>query len=138
MIEVLAAVALANAQTEQAPVVPADQKKPSVRYSDCRCPDSDEAALAIIEGIVIDAEVTLSADGLSPADRQATIFDVTTKTNDIKGRTKIWHQTKIAQCGVNFDYGKKYQIVVRQTDQGLETDECLMRRVRPAKPSAAN
>lgn len=105
-------------------------KKPSIRYSECRCPNRDEPFFAILKGIVIDAEVTLSADGLSPADRQATIFNVTSTTRDVKGRTRIWHRTNIAKCGVNFDYGKKYLVVVRRTDQGFETDECLMRRIR--------
>ncbi len=76
---------------------------------------------------MVDAEVTLSADGLSPADRQATIFNVTSSSTDIEGRTRIWHATKPSQCGVTFDYGKKYSVVARETAEGFETDACLMR-----------
>ncbi len=109
---------------------PSSRKAPSIRFSECRCPDQDETAFVILEGLVIDAEVTLSADGLSPADRQATIFNINGSNASLKGRTKIWHSTKEKQCGVNFDYGKKYAVAARRTEQGFETDACLMRRLR--------
>ena len=98
----------------------------------CRCPDEPTHGIILLHGIAVDAEVTLNADGLSPADRQATIINVNSSNTDIKGRTKIWHSTNRNQCGVTFDYGKKYSIAVRKTEQGFETDECLMRRIRTA------
>jgi len=115
-------------EVEAAP--PLSRKAPSIRFSECRCPDQDETAFVILKGLVIDAEVTLSTDGLSPADRQATIFNINRSTSSVNGRTKIWHSTVEKQCGVNFDYGKKYAVAARRTVQGFETDACLMRRLR--------
>lgn len=127
-VAVLALLLQPAPETEAAPS--SDRKTPSIRYSECRCPDKDDSALIILEGLVIDAEVTLSADGLSPADRQATIFKINGSNRSVKGRTRIWHSNKEKQCGVNFDYGKKYEIAARRTEQGFETDACLMRRLR--------
>lgn len=126
-VAVLAMVLQPAPETEAASPLP--RKTPSIRYSECRCPDLDDTTLIILEGLVVDAEATLSADGLSPADRQATIFDVNGSNINVIGRTKIWHSTKTKQCGVIFDYGKKYSVATRRTEQGFETDACLMRRL---------
>jgi hypothetical protein len=138
MINILVAIVFLLPSIAFAQASPsARHKEPTIRYSGCRCADQTEAALIILEGITVDAEVTLSADGLSPADRQATIFNITSSSAGIKGRTKIRHATSEKNCGVTFDYGRKYKIAARETEDGLETDQCLMRRARPAldKPS---
>lgn len=104
------------------------------RAPSCQCPAEPEEGVFIVEGLVVDAEVTLGADGLSVNDRQTTVFDVSKAPEaDLKGRTRIWHTTKLPKCGVTFDYGLKYRVAVRKLEDGsLETDECLMRLVRPA------
>jgi hypothetical protein len=104
----------------------------------CQCPETPEDGVLIIEGLVVDAEVTLAPGGLSVNDRQATIFNILTASEDgLKGRTKIWHSSNLAQCGVTFNYGAKYKLIVRRlkdddedsAKQGvLETDACLMRQ----------
>jgi len=94
----------------------------------CECSAEREPGLIVIEGLVIDAEVRLSEDGLSAHERQATIFNIAKSNNHkLSGRTHIWHQTNENKCGVTFDYGKKYQISVRTTEEGqLETSSCLI------------
>ncbi len=92
--------------------------------SKCSCPAEPEQEVLI--------QVTLAADGLSPADRQATIFNITRSGNhDLKGRTKIWHSTIRNQCGVTFDYGRKYKLSVRMIEGAIDTDACLMRQAAP-------
>jgi hypothetical protein len=79
--------------------------------------------------------VTLAPDRISINDRQATIMDVAKSSEDVKGRTRIWHTTSEKSCGVTFDYGRTYEIAVRTTEDGeFETDQCLMRQAR-ANPS---
>lgn len=114
-----------------AQISPADLAAPPPLYPErrprpaCACPAEAPANLTAIEGLVVDAEVTLGADGRSVNDRQATIFEVASGINP-GGRVKIWHSTIEAQCGVTFEYGRKYKIVARQDDEGLlETDACL-------------
>jgi len=94
----------------------------------CQCPDEVEDGVLILIGLVVDAEITLAADGISVNDRQASIFNINpSSTNDYKGRTKIWHSSNKAQCGMTFNYGAKYTLTVRKTEDGaLETDACLM------------
>ncbi len=96
----------------------------------CQCTDEIEDGVLTLIGIVVDAEITLAADGISANDRQATIFSINPSTaNDYKGRTKIWHSSSKAQCGMTFNYGAKYKLTVRKTEDGaLETDACLMRQ----------
>ena len=94
----------------------------------CVCAAEIATDVVIITGLVVDAELTLGPDGLSTNERQATVFDVS-KTNApaITGRTKVWHSTNLSKCGVLFDYGKKYEVAARKTENGaLETDRCLM------------
>ncbi len=95
----------------------------------CVCPASIEQAEVSFSGYVIDAEVILGSDRRSVEDHMATIFDVKWSSNgDIKGRTRLWHTTSPASCGVSFDYGKKYSVAARWSEEGdLETDACLMR-----------
>lgn len=97
---------------------------------DCGCEEA-APALAYLEGFVVDAELTLGADGRSINDRQATIFDVLQGQDivamNVRGRTKIFHSANRKQCGVTFDYGKKYRVPVRKTEDGkFETDLCLV------------
>lgn len=98
----------------------------------CVCIDDQTPKEFItLKGLVVDAEVTLSANRLSTNDRQTTIFDVTqASNNETSGRTRIWHSTLVGQCGVTFDYGRRYTLAVRKSETGqLETDECLMRQL---------
>ncbi|WDI30217.1 hypothetical protein PUV54_09615 [Hyphococcus flavus] len=93
----------------------------------CVCPATTERPDVIFSGFVIDAEVTLGSDRRSVEDRMATIFDVKWSNNgEIEGRTRLWHTTLDATCGVTFDYGKKYSVAARWLDGDLETDRCLM------------
>jgi len=104
----------------------------SVHRSKCSCPAERVKGVIILEGVVVDAEMTLAADGLSPADRQATIFNIKRSSDHgMKGRTKIRHSTIRDQCGVSFDYGRKYKIAVQVIEDTIETDECLMRQAEP-------
>lgn len=102
---------------------PPNARPPEVReVSRCICNASRKIPEFNIEGFVIDAEVTLGADRRSVEDRMATIFD----TED-NGRTKVHHYVSDENCGVTFDYGKKYTVAVRRDEDGeLETDRCLM------------
>ncbi len=100
----------------------------------CTCPDEMDENLLMLRGLVVDAEVTLAPDGRSPNERQATIFDIKPNNKvDIEGRTRIWHSTNKSQCGLTFDYGLQYSLIVRRTEEGdLETDACLMRQKKTA------
>lgn len=121
-------LALQSAESAEPP----HHKTPTVRAVGCRCSDQTEPGAIIIEGVVVDAEVTLAPGGLSVNDRMATIFDVKGQ-GEISGRTRVWHQSNPDQCGVTFDYGLTYKVALRQTEDGaLETDACLMRKTRPA------
>lgn len=107
----------------------------------CTCPDTPEKPFAIVEGFVVDAEVSLAANGRSVNERQATIFDVKNASRIENGRTRIWHSSNTKKCGVTFDYGKKYKVALRKSKSGqLETDKCLMRQLqkKPASESSAN
>ena len=97
------------------------------KFSDCTCP-ADASADVTLSGYVIDAKVILGADGRSVEDRMATIFDVkSSNDSSISGRTAVWHSIDEDSCGVSFDYGKKYTVRARWSDnEELETDACLM------------
>jgi|GEM_PF-6326712 len=97
----------------------------------CECPDAREPGIIILEGLIVDAEVTLGPDRRSINDRQATIIDVAKSGDGVKGRTRVWHTTSEETCGVTFDYGRTYKIPVRETEDGdFETDQCLMQQAR--------
>lgn len=120
----------------------ADLAAPPPRYREgaleprCVCTDEPPTGLITLEGLVVDAEVTLAPGGLSTNDRQATIFDVAQSSKgDIKGRTRVWHSTVAAQCGVTFNYGQRYTITTRRLEEdGLETDACLAPSRYPRTP----
>ena len=94
----------------------------------CICPARREYPDVTFTGYVIDAEMRLGSDKRSVEERMATIFDVKESNNsDVMGRTRLWHNVSDDQCGVSFDYGRKYDIAARWSDDGdLETDRCLM------------
>ncbi len=95
----------------------------------CTCADVREPGIIILQGLIVDAEVTLAPDRLSINDRQATIMEVAKSTGGVKGRTRIWHTTSEKTCGVTFDYGRTYKVAVRRAEDGkFETDQCLMRQ----------
>ena len=131
---VVAASALQEAQIAPPPA----PKSPSVRSNECRCPELVPAPDYLLEGLVVDAEVSLAPDGLDVEDRRATIFMISRSATDVKGRTKIWHTTRTRTCGVNFDYGKKYKIAVRKTEEGFETDACLMKKLSSESEAPAD
>ncbi len=108
------------------------------RSPTCKCAEEVETGTLLLDGFVVDAEVTLAPDGLSMSDRQATIFNISrSDDHEFKGRTKIWHSTRKSQCGMNFNYGSKYKLVVRKLENdpdddkkngGIETDQCLQKQ----------
>ena len=100
--------------------------------SKCECPPELDPNPIILQGLVIDAMVTLAPGGLSVNERQATVFDVSSSTDKkFKGRTPVWHSNIPDNCGLTFNYGSKYKIAARKNEEGkLETDQCLMRQAR--------
>ncbi|NOX82269.1 MAG: hypothetical protein GXP06_04640 [Alphaproteobacteria bacterium] len=119
--------ALGVQSTDDALTAPPVLRK--VPANTCTCADAREPGIIILEGLIVDAEVTLAPDRISINDRQATIMEVVKSTEDIKGRTRIWHTTSEKSCGVTFDYGRTYEVAVRTTEDGeFETDQCLMRQ----------
>lgn len=104
----------------------------------CICTDETPTEFIKLKGLVVDAEVTLASNGRSTNDRQATIFDVAHSSNDgVKGRTKVWHSTLVGQCGVSFDYGRRYTLAARKNETGeLETNECLMRKLKTTEDAS--
>ncbi|NNE41976.1 MAG: hypothetical protein HKN14_13775 [Marinicaulis sp.] len=103
----------------------------------CDCSEVDFSSYFELRGLVIDAEVTLRANGMSMNERQATIFDTPKSEladgSIVDGRIRIWHITNEAKCGVTFDYGKKYLVAVTRNQAGeFETNACLMKRVAQA------
>ena len=102
---------------------------------ECTCPEEAGQEVLRLRGLVVDAEITLAPDGRSPNERQATIFDIKPNNQgDIEGRTRIWHSTKKSSCGLTFDYGLQYSLIVRRTEEdALETDACLMATKKSAE-----
>jgi len=95
----------------------------------CVCAGAPPSDYVVLEGLVVDAEVTLAASGRAANARQATIFDVAQAVEDVAaGRTRVFHTTNAEDCGISFDYGRRYSVAVRRTEADeLETDACLMR-----------
>ncbi|VAW04576.1 hypothetical protein MNBD_ALPHA05-537 [hydrothermal vent metagenome] len=119
--------ALGVQSTDDALTAPPVLRK--VPVNTCTCTDAREPGIIILEGLIVDAEVTLAPDRISINDRQATIMDVAKSSDGVKGRTRIWHTTSEKSCGVTFDYGRTYEVAVRTTEDGeFETDQCLMRQ----------
>ncbi len=119
--------ALGVQSTDDALTAPPVLRK--VPVNTCTCADAREPGIIILEGLIVDAEVTLAPDRISINDRQATIMDVAKSSDGVKGRTRIWHTTSEKSCGVTFDYGRTYEVAVRTTEDGeFETDQCLMRQ----------
>lgn len=109
--------------------VPGLTDAPEIKdVSACTCPKVKEKADITFSGFVVDAKVILSADQRSVEDRMATVFDIKNASDaSFSGRTSVWHDVSDAQCGVTFDYGKKYSVAARRGENGdLETDRCLM------------
>ena len=97
----------------------------------CRCAKAP-APDVLLTGLVIDAELFLGEDKRSAADHQATVFNILSAQEngepaEVRGRTRIFHETNTNQCGVRFDYGKQYMVYARKNEEGgFETDYCLM------------
>lgn len=133
----VAALAQASADTPASP--PSLDRQQSIL---CSCAAAAGPDL-ILEGLVVDAEMTLGADGRSANDAQATIFNVL-KTRAVKqtdpltgARIRVLHTTSPKSCGVTFDYGKRYAVPVRKTEAGeLETDFCLLTKAAPPEAAA--
>ncbi len=126
LIFLITALGVQSANNDALTAPPVLRKVPATT---CTCSAAREPGIIILEGLIVDAEVTLAPDRISINDRQATIMEVVKSTEDIKGRTRIWHTTSEKSCGVTFDYGRTYEIAVRTTEDGeFETDQCLMRQ----------
>lgn len=126
----VAAALAAAAMTQEAP--PSDAASSErLREILCGCAAATPAE-TLLEGVVVDAELTLSPDGRTANQRQATIFTILNALDVAAGaRVKIFHDAQ-AQCGVTFDYGKRYRIRARPIEDGaFETDYCLMNDLAP-------
>jgi hypothetical protein len=89
----------------------------------CGCA-SEPPAETVLNGLVVDAELTLGPDRRSTNDRQATVFE----KRGSGERFKVFHNTSRSGCGVTFDYGKNYSVPARKTEDGVfETNFCLVR-----------
>ena len=97
-------------------------------YALCSCANKTDGERVNFTGIVTDAELMLGADRRSTQPRQATIFRVLKGGGEnVPDPAKVWHVTDPANCGVTFDYGKRYEIVAVENDRGeLETSYCVM------------
>ncbi|MEZ5919790.1 MAG: hypothetical protein R3C60_00410 [Parvularculaceae bacterium] len=102
-------------------------------YLLCVCPDIDRTKIVRFSGYVSDAQLTIAPDGKSVLDRQATIFESVKSASDLGDRVKLWHNIKPEKCGLSFDYGKRYEIVATKIDDRVETNACLMGKVRPSQ-----
>jgi hypothetical protein len=113
---------------------PPDDFRPTRKidpYAFCSCNVVDEALLVRFTGYASEAELTLSEDPLRTNDRQATIFRVVRgMSDDVAAKTKVYHRTNPAKCGVSFDYGKRYDVAAVKKDGVLETDWCVMGKPR--------
>ncbi len=141
LIALFAAMTLAQAP-ETAEEISAPPKLNRARAILCSCAKTKPPEF-MLQGLVVDAEMTLGPDGRKAAQRQATIFNVLSATEfgkpaNVEGRLKIFHVTNPDECGVRFDYGKEYMVYARKTEEGAyETDYCLMNAafdVLPAEP----
>lgn len=95
----------------------------------CRCESAaDEADLVVFIGVAADAEIRADETGRNPARRQATIFRaVRVRAGEAENPAYVWHATDREACGLSFDYGRQYTVRARRSEDGLETDACLMR-----------
>lgn len=128
MLDLLAAFYLQGADAAAAPATRSFDP-----YLLCVCPEIDRTKIVRFSGYVTDAQLTLGPDGKSVLDRQATIFESVKSASDIGDRVKLWHNIKPEKCGLSFDYGKRYEIVAIRIDDKVETDACLMGKVRPSQ-----
>ncbi|MEE2691073.1 MAG: hypothetical protein VX640_05990 [Pseudomonadota bacterium] len=127
-MHILAAIMLAAQSVAADPALTA----PPERISSCKCKAVEGAEAISIRGFAIDGEVRLDATGRNPLPRQATVFRVLTAEGvDARTPFKVWHLTAPDQCGVTFDYGKLYVVMLRKKGDDYETDRCL------AHPAAA-
>jgi hypothetical protein len=136
-----------------AAATPADPPAMKAPPSLCVCRSKNEVA-ATFEGVAVDAEMILAANGKDVAPRQATIFRVmkivyaspestvkerkaelfpTTRspTGELLRSAKVWHVVDPDSCGVRFAYGRRYTVKARLVGGAFETDSCL-------SPAAAN
>jgi hypothetical protein len=95
-------------------------------YLRCRCSEDAEDDLISVTGVVKDARFTLAPGGKRVIDRQETIFEVIRASEaGIDGEVAIAHPIKPESCGVSFDYGRQYTVMVRKVEGELETDWCI-------------
>ncbi|MEM6413763.1 MAG: hypothetical protein AAF720_03810 [Pseudomonadota bacterium] len=119
----LALVLIALAQST-APEPPAT--KVADPYEECTCTADHKIVETEFVGLVQDARLSLAPGGLSVLPRQRTVFKViSSKDRSIKDTVEIWHETKPQDCGITFNYGKRYRVPLRRVKGGLETDYCL-------------
>lgn len=113
---------------------PAMAQPPEIRTPPpaCRCEAAAPENAVVFEGIAIDAEITVDETGAAPAARQATVFRVTRRVDGaVENPARVFHVTDPDDCGVAFDYGKRYRVAARETEDALETDRCLIAAVAP-------
>lgn len=95
----------------------------------CACPAEVPQERIVFTGIVMDAELRVDATGRAVEPRQATVFRLIRADDpSLESPVKVWHPVESERCGLSFDYGRQYTLVVRRTEKGaLETDQCLLR-----------
>ena len=106
---------------------------PRQRAPKCRCDMSAGQDVFTFTGVVTGAELVLDDKGASVDPRQATIFSVNGAAGlGLKNPVQIWHVTDPDNCGVSFDYGKEYTVIVRKAGKEFETNLCLMKEAPAA------
>ncbi len=120
-------VALAIAQTAPAvPSGPPEIIRPDP-YAACVCSAAEPSGVIEIDGVVQDAELRIGPDGLSVLPEQATVFQVISSSDSaVTGTIKVYHSTRPSECGLAFDYGKRYRVrALRESGGRLTSNYCL-------------
>ncbi|MEO1013937.1 MAG: hypothetical protein AAFX08_01995 [Pseudomonadota bacterium] len=121
---IVAAMLLAQAGPA-VPSGPPDIIRPDP-YADCVCADGEPSGVIEIDGLVQDAELRLGPDGRSVLPEQATIFQIISSTDEaVSGQAKVHHPTRPSECGLTFDYGKRYKVRALREGDRLVSNYCL-------------
>ena len=98
----------------------------------CVCEEQAEGEAISVRGSATDAIVLYDEKNREALPRQATLFRVF-RASGVEAKTpfKVWHVTDPDECGVAFDYGKVYDVVLRKVGEEYETDLCLMPSLAP-------
>ncbi|MEM1397512.1 MAG: hypothetical protein AAGH38_08710 [Pseudomonadota bacterium] len=110
----------------QSPLTEAPELLEPEGYDLCECPATEPEGVLEFQGIVQDAELRLGPDGRSVLPEQATVFSVIrSSAPSIADRVKVFHSTKPEDCGLSFDYGKRYRVRVLPDADRFVSNYCL-------------